>query len=147
MLKEWARKILKDEIKKIEVYKDDLERKDIEINDLNERLNQCAKYRDDYSGENMRLRDQLKECQSKIKELEEQNAILRQYYKLDEEPSQELKDKMYLDERIREMDKELTKYRTIAECAKTIIQPPVYVPIYANPYNGMYQPSITARLY
>lgn len=56
---------------------------------------------------------------AKIKELEEQNAILRQYYDLDKEASQETKDKMYLDLKYKEQEKEIAELK-----AK---QPQVYV--------------------
>ena len=47
--------------------------------------------------------------------LEKENAVFRQYYHLDEEPSQETKDKMYLDQRYREMDREIIRLQALLE--------------------------------
>lgn len=51
--------------------------------------------------------------------MEEKNAILRQYYDLDKEASQETKDKMYLDLKYKEQEKEIAELKTK--------QPQVYV--------------------
>lgn len=51
----------------------------------------------------------IENLEKKIESLEEQNAKLRKYYSLDCEPSQDLKDKMYLDEKYQEMKKKIEK--------------------------------------
>ena len=67
-------------------------------------------------------RAQINELTTKNKDLKErndilekENAVFRQYYHLDEEPSQETKDKMYLDQRYREMDREIIRLQALLE--------------------------------
>ena len=67
-------------------------------------------------------RKQINKLTAKNKDLKEQNdilekenAVFRQYYHLDEEPSQETKDKMYLDQRYREMDREIIRLQALLE--------------------------------
>lgn len=57
----------------------------------------------------------IEKLEKKIESLEEQNAKLRKYYSLDCEPSQDLKDKMYLDEKYQEMKKKIEKLESANE--------------------------------
>jgi len=61
------------------------------------------------------LQTEYDNLKAKNTELASQNAMLRQYYHLDEEPSQETIDKMYLDEKYREQEKELIQLRNFRE--------------------------------
>lgn len=81
----------------------------------------------------------------KCTELESQNAILRQYYHLDEEPSQETIDKMYLDEKYREQEKELTQLRFYKESYERITMTALFSAW--RPYPYVPYPVYQCRLY
>lgn len=110
MFKKFVKWLLKKEINaeiqslrsEIECYKDDVKKYKARIDsDNNLLMDQCDKIRS--------LQTAYDVLRTENEEFKKQNAILRQYYHLDEEPSQETCDKMYLDEKYREQEKELAR--------------------------------------
>lgn len=79
-----------------------------------------------------RLTTENKNLKERNETLEKENAVFRQYYSLDEEPSQETKDKMYLDEKYREMDREIIRLQALTE-RPSFVYSPIYSPYY--PWN------------
>ena len=138
MFEKLARKILKSEF----------EHKERRIKEAEENEAEAYAARDEAQeanrnllAENDNLENKVVALTNKVKDLEEQNAILRQYYSLDKEPSQETKDKMYLDMKYREMDKQLTEFKAIAKCINeirinAIASAPIYVPYQQYTYPG-----------
>ncbi len=117
MFKWIARKILSSEIRDYEY----------EIDKLNSELNTCEgdiatlsekanKYGD--------LERQYKFLKEENETLRKENGVMREYYKLDEEPSDEIKTKIHIDMRIHNLEMML-----LQACNR----PPAYVPV---PYYG-----------
>ena len=107
-----SRKELEEKIEALEREKDTLMSKwncsEISSRNASNELNSARKQINQLSTENKTLKE-------RNEELEKQNAVFRQYFHLDEEPSQETKDKMYLDQKYREMDREIIRLQAIVE--------------------------------
>lgn len=126
MFEKLARKILKSEF-------EHKERRIKEAEENEEKAyaarNEAQEANRNLLAENDSLKNKIAALTNRVKDLEEQNAILRQYYSLDEEPSQETKDKMYLDMKYREMDKQLTELNAIKKAFSVFSPQPVcYAP-------------------
>lgn len=128
---------LKNELKMYTDAADDIQ-KEIrkQQNQITQKTNELSRLHTDY--------DALK---TKCEELKEQNAILRQYYHLDEEPSQETIDKMYLDEKYREQEKELVQLRAYKEMRSSIEMAAWLTPLRCFPDGHYYLPAYQYRLY
>lgn len=63
-------------------------------------------------------RREIDELNNEVKDLKYQNGILRQYYHLNEEPSEEIQTKMRIDIRCHDLERELDHQRNIADVAK-----------------------------
>ena len=115
LLKKIARKILKSEIEKMQEEIKDLRKSGID------EMTQIA----NSMQENVKLTDQYKntidELNDQIKDLKYQNDILRQYYHLDEEPSEEIQAKMHIDMRCHNLERELDRQRNIADMVKVTL--------------------------
>jgi len=117
MFKWIARKILSGEIRDYEY----------EIDKLNCKLKTCE---DDIATLSMKASvcddlDKQNKCLEKENEtLRKENGLMREYYKLDEEPSDEIKTKIHIDMRIHNLEMMLLQAYN---------RPPAYVPI---PYYG-----------
>ncbi len=126
MFENLARKILKSEFEHKERRIKEAEENEAEAY---AQCNRTLEANRNLLAENDSLKNKIAALTNKVKDLEEQNAILRQYYSLDEEPSQETKDKMYLDMKYREMDKQLTELNAIKSAfSRFTPQPICYVP-------------------
>ena len=129
MFKIIARKILKRE----------LEENKREINQLREEKGRlfsdyCSTI-DKLAEEQIHAQNELKKAKDKIQELEYQNAVLRQYYSLDEEPSDDVKDKMRIDVKCHEMELEITRLAAMVNSTPRVIYSPVYMPPqYSTPW-------------
>lgn len=113
ILKKIARKILADEIKKQE--------------------EKAEGYRSLYLSRIKLLEESFKkeeQYSNEIKELKNENAILRQYYDLEKEASDEIKAKMHIDLEINRLKEENLKL--IATC---ISRPPAYDMSYIYPFS------------
>ena len=107
-----SRKELEAKIETLETEMDALRSKccraEIASQDASNELGSAKKQINQLSTEN-------KDLKERNDILEKENAVFRQYYHLDEEPSQETKDKMYLDQRYREMDREIIRLQALLE--------------------------------
>lgn len=122
--KRHSRKELEKKIEKLEY-----ENKDLKItNDSCETISRNALSELDSTRKQInRLMTENKNLKERNEELEKENAVFRQYYSLDEEPSQETKDKMYLDQKYREMDREIIRLQALTQ-RPNIVYSPVYTP-------------------
>lgn len=64
--------------------------------------------------------DIIEELNDQIKDLKYQNDILRQYYHLDEEPSEEIQTKMRIDMRCHDLERELDRQRVIVDISRMV---------------------------
>lgn len=112
LLKKIAQKIMQSKIEEMQC----------EINRLRkDALNQS----EDWSKTLKETSDLVKKQQNKIddlndqiKDLKYQNDILRQYYHLDEEPSEEIQTKMRIDMRCHDLERELDRQRVIVDISR-----------------------------
>lgn len=119
LLKKIARKILKSEIEKMQEEIKDLRKLGIDnTTQITTLTQETVKLTNQYKNTVNELNDQ-------IKDLEYQNNMLRRYYHLDEEPSEEVQIKMRIDMRCHDLERELDHQRTIADTAK-LLSPLVY---------------------
>lgn len=99
-----------------------------EIQKLNDKLKTCEEDITTLSNKCSSEYDVLKEKNTILQEenerLKKENDILREYYKLDEEPSDEIKTKIHIDMRIHDLEMKLLQVYN---------RSPAYVPI---PYYG-----------
>ena len=130
ILKAIAKLILEDEIDRLKEDKARAEtEKDYAYLKMEEKQKE-AEYEHSLAIKHLNENTELNE---KIKKLEEQNAILRQYYDLDKEASQETKDKMYLDLKYKEQEKEIAELKARQPQVHVIPTPyPLIVP-YGSP--------------
>lgn len=119
ILKKIARKILKNEIDEL---KQELKERDDEYYEvLNERVNDQAKTAKDLAN--------LKSCHETIKQLTSENEILKKYYHLDSEPTDEEKIKIRIDLKIHDLEMQLMQERLMA---LAISQQPARLPYYST---------------
>lgn len=111
LLKKIAQKIMKPKI-------DELQK---EIDDLQKMRNHEFELYTTTENESMELLKKqtkmIEDLKDKIKDLQYQNDILRQYYHLDEEPSEEIQAKIRIDMRCHDLERELDHQRIIADLA------------------------------
>lgn len=114
MLKKIAQKIMKSKIEEMQC----------EINRLRkDALNQSedwSKTLKETSELVKKQQNKIDELNDQIKDLKYQNDILRQYYRLDEEPSEEIQTKMHIDMRCHDLERELDHQRTIADISRIV---------------------------
>ena len=115
LLKKIARKILKSEIEKMQEEIKDLRKSGIDNTaEINKLMNETVKLTDQYKNTINELNDQ-------IKDLKYQNDLMRQYYHLDEEPSEEIQTRIRIDMRCHDLERELDHQRNIADMAKVTL--------------------------
>lgn len=124
MLKRIARKILDNEIKCLEAKANAFEHRNIDIAGEKEKLRQ------DYESkinelEKAKIKSDSEKIESKKKanELEKENKILRKYYDLDKEPSDEIKTKIHIDLELNRVKEENLKLIAMVN------RQPQYMPI------------------
>lgn len=124
MLKWIARKILDNEIKCLEVKANAFEHMNIDIAGEKEKLRQ------DYEAkinklEKAKVRSDSEkiEAEKRANELEKENEILRKYYDLDKEPSDEIKAKIHIDLELNRVKEENLKLIAMVN------RQPQYMPI------------------
>lgn len=104
IVKKIARKILKNEIDEL---KQKLKERDDEYYEvLNERVNDQAKTAKDLAD--------LKSCRETIEQLKSENEILKKYYHLDSEPTDEEKIKIRIDLKIHDLEMQLIQERLMS---------------------------------
>ena len=104
ILKKIAKRILKDEIDELKQAAKDERNKYFGL--LKERADDQAKTTKDLAD--------LKSCRETIKQLTSENEILKKYYHLDSEPTDEEKIKIRIDLKIHDLEMQLIRERLIA---------------------------------
>lgn len=112
LLKKIAQKIMRSKIEEMQC----------EINRLrNDALKQsedCGKTLKETSDLVKKQQNKINDLNDQIKDLKYQNDILRQYYHLDEEPSEEIQTKMRIDMRCHDLERELDRQRVIVDISR-----------------------------
>ena len=121
ILKKIAKRILKDEID--ELKQSIKEERDKYFESLKERADDQAKTAKDLAD--------LKSCKETIKQLTSENEILKKYYHLDSEPTDEEKIKIRIDLKIHDLEMQLIQERLMAleigqQTARYIYYPNIY---------------------
>ena len=114
ILKKIAQKIMQSKIEEMQC----------EINRLrNDALNQSedwSKILKETSDLVKKQQNKIDELNDQIKDLKYQNDVLRQYYHLDEEPSEEIRTRMRIDMRCHDLERELDHQRNIADISRMV---------------------------
>lgn len=112
-----ARKILSNEIENLKLKAKRFESRNLE---LREELTKCQnEYTDILSGKSR--------LQKRIQDIEKENEILRKYYDLDKEPSEEIKTKIHIDLEVNRLKEE--KVALLATAIQNLCVPRSY-PLY-----------------
>lgn len=131
-LKNIAEKILSDEIRKLKEDKEHYEKRNIELRgEMQELKNKLS----DKQTEINAVNSEKALAEKRTKEVEKENEILRKYYDLDKEPSDEIKMKIHIDLEINRLKEEKDDLKNEVLRLTALCRPPVYVPQY-YPYYG-----------
>lgn len=120
ILKRIARKILNDEIKNYKSLAEAFQKRNIELRgemaELENKLNELSK---------LNLDENIKRinAEKRTEEIEKENAILRKYYDLDKEPSDEIKTKIHIDLEANRLKEENLKLIAMRSQVQYIPQP------------------------
>lgn len=127
-IKTIARSILRNEINDLKEKAENFESRTYELRE--EMVNSENKYKaqlSDVAKERTEKDTEKILAEQKMRELEKENEILRQYYDLDKEPSDEIKMKMHIDLEINRLKEENLKLVAMRSQLAYIPQPyPVY---------------------
>lgn len=130
-IKDLARKVLRKEITEIKSELSDSKEKNIELKEEVEMLRSGSKaLRNDFDKINF---EKLK-VQRELDETQKENKILRKYYDLDKEPSDEIKLRIHIDLEVNRLKNENLKL--IANGRPVIVQQPY--PIYTPQFGRMF---------
>lgn len=115
ILKKIAQKIMQSKIEEMQC----------EINKLrNDVLNQSedwSKSLKEASDLMKKQQNEIDDLNDQIKDLKYQNDILRRYYHLDEEPSEEIQTRIRIDMRCHDLERELDHQRNIADISRIVV--------------------------
>lgn len=124
MLKWIARKILDNEIKYLEAKINAFEHRDIDIAGEKEKLRQDYEFKiNELEKAKIKSDSEKIESERRYAELEKENEILRKYYDLDKEPSDEIKAKIHIDLELNRVKEENLKLIAMVN------RQPQYMPI------------------
>lgn len=140
-IKNIARKILDDEFKEIENKVKEYKGENKELRE------ELAKIKDKHDSEilkadkkNIEINAEKIRVERKLQELEKENEILRQYYDLDKEPSDEIKMKIHIDLEINRLKEEKDDLKNEILRLTAICRPPMIIQ-QPYPYYGFgYRP-------
>lgn len=125
VLKSIARKILREEIKELKENAGRLESKNSE---LYKKIEEIENKISDKQVEIAKSNSEKALAEKRTKEIEKENEILRQYYDLDKEPSDEIKIRIHVDLEINRIKEENQRLRDENLKLITMYRPPVYIP-------------------
>lgn len=116
MLKKIARRILKNEIEKLKQENETLSKEHWES------INEHAKREYELTRQIESIKEKSKKIEEASKNLSAENEIMRKYYRLDSEPTDEEKIKIRIDLRIHELEMQVIKERIeSSERSRTLI--------------------------
>lgn len=132
MLKRIAEKILSDEIKRLKEDKEYYEKRNIELRgEMTKLENKLSDKQTEINATN----SEKTLAEKRTKEVEKENEILRQYYDLDKEPSDDIKTKIHIDLEINRLKEEKNDLKNEVLRLTALRRPPVYIP-QPYPYYG-----------
>lgn len=138
-IKNIARKILQTEIEELKEKVERFESRNLELR--GELAEIEGKHQDQLSEVRKEKYEEIAEkakAERRLQELEKENQILRQYYDLDKEPSDEIKTKIHIDLEINRLKEEKGDLKS--EILRLTCRPPVIVQQH-YPYYGLgYRP-------
>lgn len=105
MLKKIARKILKNEIDKLKQENETLSKEHFDL------INKYANRECEFTKQIESIKEKSKTIEEASKNLSAENEIMRKYYRLDSEPTDEEKIKIRIDLRIHELEMQIIKER------------------------------------
>lgn len=105
MLKKIARRILKNEIEKLKQENERLNKEHLDS------INEHAKKEYELARQIESIKEKSKNIEEASKNLSTENEIMRKYYRLDSEPTDEEKIKIRIDLRIHELEMQIMKER------------------------------------
>lgn len=105
MLKKIARRILKNEIEKLKQENERLSKKHWDL------INEHAKKEYELEEQITSIKAEMKIIEESSKNLSAENEIMKKYYRLDSEPTDEEKIKIRIDLRIHELETQIIKER------------------------------------
>lgn len=127
MLKWIARKILNNEIKCLEAKVNAFEHMDIDIAGEKEKLRQDYESKiNELEKAKIKSDSEKIEYEKKANELEKENKILRKYYELDKEPSDDIKTKIHIDLEINRLKEDKMALISIVNQRPMYISMPYY---------------------
>ena len=140
-IKNIARKILAGEIKRLKEDKEYYEKRNIELRGELAEINgkheeQLTKVREEKYKE---VAEKTK-AEQRVKELKKENEILRQYYDLDKEPSDEIKTKIHIDLEINRLKEEKDDLKNEILRLTAICRPPLVIQQPYQYYGFGYRP-------
>lgn len=132
MLKRIARRILQNEIESLEEKAKDYEERNIKLSgNMEEERNRLADEKLELREKIAKLQTEKAETERKSEELEKENEILRKYYDLDKEPSDEIKTKIHIDLELNRLKEENLKLTAMANRQPTFMPAPMPYPQYS----------------
>lgn len=105
MFKKFARYILRKEISDIKRQKDDY------IKEYDKLLNDHIKIVNEHDDYVKKYDIEMKCALKRIAQLEKENEIMRKYYRLDQEPSEDIQAKVLLNIRCHDLEREITNLK------------------------------------
>lgn len=132
-LKNIARSFLSDEITELEEKACTFENRNIELRGQMTNNENCfSDQKLELEKEIIKIRGEKEDAVRKIDSLEKENQILRRYYDLNKEPSDEIKVKVHIDLEINRLRDENSKLLVMAHKQPIFIQQPY--PVYFNSF-------------
>lgn len=135
-IKNIARKILIDEIVKLKENAENYERRNIELRgEMAELENKLVGKQTEINS----INSEKNLAEKRTKEVEKENEMLRKYYDLDKEPSDEIKMKIHIDLEINRLKEEKNDLKNEVLRLTEIYRSPVYIqqPYYSYPFGGL----------
>ena len=129
MLKKIARRILKNEIEKLKQEKEILNKEYLDS------INERAKRENELIRQIESIKEKLKTAEEVSEKLSAENEIMRKYYRLDSEPTDEEKIKIRIDLRIHELEMQIMKERI-----ESLEHSRAFIYLGAAPYSCMLGP-------
>ena len=124
MLKKIARRILKNEIEKLKQENETLSKEHWDL------INEHAKKEHELTKQIELIQEKSKTIEEALKNLSAENEIMRKYYCLDSEPTDEEKIKIRIDLRIHELEMQIIKERI-----ESLEHSRTFISLNAVPYN------------
>ena len=126
-LKKWAKKILKDELNDL---KDELNELKGDLKHYKEQAAELQDRCDNLNEAKLEAMKTIRERNEKLKELKQENVILKKYYHLYDEPTEEQEIEIRAKLKVRDLQKEIDQYKLMLQQSR------IYFPVCTTLYSG-----------